>query len=464
MKRIFFCLGFIIVIITMYIFLTQPRLIFIEKEIHLSLYEEVHPYTYIKSMSHINKDDIQIKNFVDSSTLGQYTIEYQYYQKKFVLVVFVDDTMKPKFDTKRICILKGDTLSPDRLVENIQDDSKTTVSFDKEYIFDEVKTYTVKVTVKDAYGNKETKTTYVLVEEKDIQAPTLEGMSKIIILIGEQIDLKKDVYITDNHDLNPEYIIDDSSVNIRKTGEYEVYYITKDKSGNEQTYTRYVEVLSQYSNRDTISDGIKTCYLTFDDGPSPNTKMILDILDKYGIKATFFVAGTSPKDYHYIRESYQRGHAIGLHTYSHNYELIYSSLKNYLKDLNQIKEVVYQQTGEYARIMRFPGGSSNLVSKKYNIGIMKRLTRKVIDLGYQYFDWSSINGDGEGIKTINELKKKSIEEIGDKEDIMFLMHDSANREETVKALPAIIEYLKKKDYEFKVIEEKSPTFHHTIQN
>ena len=108
--------------------------------------------------------------------------------------------MKPKFDTKRICILKGDTLSPDRLVENIQDDSKTTVSFDKEYIFDEVKTYTVKVTVKDAYGNKETKTTYVLVEEKDIQAPTLEGMSKIIILIGEQIDLKKDVYITDNHD------------------------------------------------------------------------------------------------------------------------------------------------------------------------------------------------------------------------------------------------------------------------
>lgn len=94
--------------------------------------------------------------------------------------------------------------------------------------------------------------------------------------------------------------------------------------------------------------------------------------------------------------------------------------------------------------MRFPGGSSNLVSKKYNVGIMKRLTKKVIDLGYQYYDWTSINGDGEGIKTVNGLKKKAIEEIGDKEDIMFLMHDSSGQDNTVKALPAILDYLLKK--------------------
>ena len=143
---------------------------------------------------------------------------------------------------------------------------------------------------------------------------------------------------------------------------------------------------------------------------------------------------------------------------------IYGSLKNYLSDINKIKDVVYEQTGVNTKFIRFPGGSSNLVSKKYNVGIMKRLTRKVIDLGYQYYDWTSINGDGEGIKTISGLKKKAIEEIGDREDIMFLMHDSANQENTVKALPYIIDYLIKKGYQFEVIDDKSPTFHHNVQN
>ena len=47
---------------------------------------------------------------------------------------------------------------------------------------------------------------------------------------------------------------------------------------------------------------------------------------------------------------------------------------------------------------------------------------------------------------------------------MFLMHDSANQENTVKALPYIIDYLIKKGYQFEVIDDKSPTFHHNVQN
>ena len=95
---------------------------------------------------------------------------------------------------------------------------------------------------------------------------------------------------------------------------------------------------------------------------------------------------------------------------------------------------------------------------------MKRLTHKVIDLGYQYYDWTCINGDGEGIKTIKGLKKKAIEEVNGQEDIMFLMHDSANQGNTVKALPAILDYLIKKGYQFEVVDQYSPTFHHTVQN
>lgn len=464
MKKVFFSLLITIISILLFIYIKQPRIIFIDDSIHIALYDEIDPYAYIDHVSNMNIKDLKIKNHVRNNQLGQYQIEYIYKQKRFYLKVYVDDIVAPEFDVIKATILQNETIHPEDLVKNIKDDSQTKVYFEKEYIFNELKTYSVNIVVEDAYGNKTTKTTHILVEESDTEAPTIHGIDDLTILLGDKIDLKQGVTIEDNHDKNPELIIDDSLLNIRKIGEYEVFYTVKDKSGNQKTYTRNIEVLSQYANREAKKDNIKTCYLTFDDGPSSNTKELLEILDKYNIKATFFVTGTSPKDFHYIKEAYDKGHSIGLHTYSHDYELIYSSLRNYIKDLNKIKEVVYQQTGHYSNIMRFPGGSSNLVSKKYNNGIMKRLTHKVIDLGYQYYDWTSINGDGEGIKTINGLKKKALEEIQGKEDIMFLMHDSASCTNTIKALPSIIEYLQKQGYEFHVVDENSPTFHHTVQN
>lgn len=464
MKKVFFILITCTVLGFVYFYIKQPRIIFIQDAVHIGLYESIDPYEYIDHVQKMDIKDIQIKNHVNISKLGQYKIEYIYQQKSFYLTVFVDDIIAPEFDVKKGKILLNETMNPEELVSNVKDDSKTQVYFAEDYVFDQLKTYTVQIIVEDSYGNSTKKTTHILVEEKDTTPPTLYGIDDMTILIGDKVDLKKGVTIEDDHDKNPEYIIDDSSLNIRKIGEYEIEYIVKDRSHNQQVYKRHIEVLSQYANRDAKKDGIKTCYLTFDDGPSSNTKELLKILDQYEIKATFFVTGTSPKDYHYIKEAYQKGHAIGLHTYSHDYEYIYSSLSQYIKDLNQIKEVVYKQTGQYSHILRFPGGSSNLVSKKYNQGIMKRLTRKVIDLGYQYYDWTSINGDGEGIKTIDGLKSKAMEEIQGYEDIMFLMHDSAHCENTMKALPSIIEYLKKEGYEFKIIEDDSPTFHHTVQN
>lgn len=463
MKKVFFLLV-IILIGGIFYFSQQPHIHFIQDEIHLSLHAKVEPYDYIEEVSHMDIEELKIDNQVNNHKLGEYQIHYHYKKKTFTLKVFIDDMLAPQFEVINAKILRNDKVNPKSLVKNIQDDSKTIVYFKEDYLFNEVKTYKVCVVVEDAYENKTEKNAYVLVEDKDHEAPTISGLTPITMLIGDEIDLKKGIKVKDDHDTSPKLTIDDSHLNIRKVGEYEVYYHVEDKSGNKETYARDIEVLSQYANREARNDGQKTCYLTFDDGPSVNTPKILKILDKYHIKATFFVTGTSPKDAHYIKEAYQKGHAIGLHTYSHDYEYIYGSLKNYLSDLNKIKDVVYEQMGVNTKFIRFPGGSSNLVSKKYNVGIMKRLTRKVIDLGYQYYDWTSINGDGEGIKTLSGLKKKAIEEIGDREDIMFLMHDSANQENTVKALPYIIDYLIKKGYQFEVIDDKSPTFHHNVQN
>lgn len=464
MKKVFFYILAALGICFVIYISQRPHIQFIDREIHLSLHQAVEPFDYIEKLSHIDIEELQVNNLVDNEKLGQYIIEYVYQKYTFTLTVYIDDTVPPQFETQNQTILRNESVDPQTLVTDIRDDSKTKVYFKEDYLFNEVKTYKVTVIVEDSYGNKSEKNAYVQVQEKDEEPPIVKGLTPITLLIGDEIDLKKGVSVEDAHDDHPTMTIDDSQLNIRKIGEYEVYYHVQDQAGNEETYTRQVEVLSQYENREASLDGVKTCYLTFDDGPSENTEKILKILDRYQIKATFFVTGTSPKDFHYIKEAYQKGHTIGLHTYSHDYEYIYSSLKNYISDLNRIKEVVYQQTGMNAQFIRFPGGSSNLVSKKYNEGIMTRLSKKVIDLGYQYYDWTSINGDGEGIKTVEGLQKKAIEEIGHQEDIMFLMHDSAAQDNTVKALPSLLDYLIKKGYTFQVIDETSPTFHHHIQN
>ncbi|MCD7808819.1 MAG: polysaccharide deacetylase family protein [Erysipelotrichaceae bacterium] len=464
MKKVFFSLSVFFGLLLIYLLSQQPRIHFIQDEVHLSLYATIEPYDYIESLSHIDIEELIIDNQVNNQELGEYMIYYQYHQYTFSLKIYIDDIVSPEFETIDQVILRNETLDPYDLVKQIQDESATTVYFKEDYIFNEIKTYEVHIIVEDAYHNKTEKTAYVKVEESDTNPPTLSGISKLTLLLGDEIDLNDGVTIQDDHDDHPTYTIDDAMLNLKQIGEYSVYYHVLDKYGNEETYTRTIEILSPYDNREATKDGIKTCYLTFDDGPSSNTKEILDILDEYNIKATFFVTGTAPDYFNCIKEAYAKGHVIGLHSYSHDYEYIYTSVRNYLNDLNKIKEVVYAQTGIYTKYIRFPGGSSNLVSKKYNVGIMHVLTKKVIDLGYQYYDWTSINGDGEGIKTVDGLVDKALEEMDGKEDIMFLMHDSGTQDNTVIALPDILDELIERGYTFKTIDDTSPTFHHSVQN
>ena len=127
----------------------------------------------------------------------------------------------------------------------------------------------------------------------------------------------------------------------------------------------------------------KTIYLTFDDGPSARTPEVLQILADNGVKATFFVKNGG-KYNHYMQDIVAQGHTIALHTYTHDYASIYSSDEAYLSDLQQISDLVYNETGVRTNIMRFPGGSSNTKSKKYCQGIMTRMTQKVTEMGYLY--------------------------------------------------------------------------------
>lgn len=210
----------------------------------------------------------------------------------------------------------------------------------------------------------------------------------------------------------------------------------------------------------------KTIYLTFDDGPSPRTPEVLKILRDNGVKATFFVTARSKNSSHYMKDIVADGHTIALHTYSHDYAKVYASEEAYFADLQQISDLVYSETGVRTNIIRFPGGSSNTVSKKHCLGIMTNLTRQVVDKGYVYFDWNLDSSDadkgGSSAQKIINTCRKNMPKKSDA--VIVLMHDSVEKRTTVEALPEVIAYYKAAGCKFATITESTPPAHQRVAN
>ena len=208
--------------------------------------------------------------------------------------------------------------------------------------------------------------------------------------------------------------------------------------------------------------GGKTIYLTFDDGPSPNTPRIISILNSYGIKATFFVKNTSYNGY--MKDIVDSGNAIALHSYTHDYKRIYSSYEAFYQDLQDISDLVYLQTGVRSNIMRFPGGGSNTVSKKYSPGIMTRLTQGVADRGYIYYDWNCSSGDAMKNTVPKDTIVTNCKRVPAAKNVIVLLHDTDAKGTTVEALPEIIEYYLSCGYTFSTITADTPPVHHKVNN
>ena len=204
----------------------------------------------------------------------------------------------------------------------------------------------------------------------------------------------------------------------------------------------------------------KTVYLTFDDGPSRYTPEILDVLDKYGVKATFFVINGRYNST--MKDIVDRGHQIGLHTYSHDYKKIYSSDTAYFNDLQKIHDVVLKETGVDCSIIRFPGGSSNTVSRNYSKGIMSRITKAVGEKGYVYFDWNCSNGDADGANTVQKQLNYCSQFPKSASRIIVLMHDT--KKTTLEALPKIIEYYQSCGMTFDILTPFTTPIHHNVLN
>lgn len=455
-KNKIFLIGMIVVLISSCMFKIWSTHILTKNEVNVCIHETFIYEDYIRHL--YRSKEVKISGNVNMEALGQYQVIYTIKDKQETLMVNVVDKLNPEFDLYEKTIVLGEEIEAKELVYNIKDDSKVNIFYAKEYDFSSSGDYPVKVVVEDDYGNKTIKETVIHVEEKDTIPPVMKGLNPLIVEQGTAIDYYSGVSVTDNQDPNPTFTIDFNDLKENVPGSYEIYYMTIDRQGNSAIYTRTVTVKKISETQQ------KVVYLTIDDGPSYNTPEILEILNRYNAKATFFVTGECPEYYSYIKIAHDLGHTIGMHTYCHNYSTIYSSDQAYIEDLNAISDVVEQQIGYRPNIFRFPGGSSNTVSRHYNLGIISRLVDYANRNGWIYYDWNADIGDGNSGMESQDLIDRAVESGKGINRIVMLMHDGRGSQESVKALPTIIEYYQSLGYEFKAIDENAPTAHHKIAN
>lgn len=189
--------------------------------------------------------------------------------------------------------------------------------------------------------------------------------------------------------------------------------------------------------------GKKQVYLTFDDGPSVYTDQILDICKQYQVKATFFVVGkTGETNETILRRIVDEGHSLGMHSYSHKYNEIYASQEAFRADFLALQAYLEEVTGVKPMIARFPGGSSNSVSKIP----MEQFIACYNEEQIKYFDWNVSCGDATGQPiSAQEVASNVLMHIDEHNTSVVLMHDGADKRATVEALPVIIEALQARD-------------------
>ena len=245
-----------------------------------------------------------------------------------------------------------------------------------------------------------------------------------------------------------------------KTGTYELSYRLKDRDKTIARAKRTVRVVKA-ELPDAVKAPKKTIYLTFDDGPGPYTEKVLKILDKYNIKATFFIVGSRSRCAKVLPKIAAAGHTIGIHAYNHNMERLYQSKRSYFSDLMQAQEVVHRYTGSYASVARLPGGS---ITASFMIGQLsdryKTFEKMMHKMGLRYYDWdiqpesAYETADGTYRSFVNEMRHRS-------KPTIVLQHDT--RYYSVKALENMIQWALDHGYSFLPIDQTTPEVHFIYQ-
>ena len=400
---------------------------------------------------------------VDENKLGTYEINYHIkyaiFQNSEKIVIEVVDKEAPKIELignsdMIICPNKEYEEPGFKVTDNYDGDitNKAIITKNKDEIIYEAS---------DSSNNKAKASRTI--KKDDIEKPkiTLKGETNITVYLGNSYN-EPGYTATDNCDGDITNKVEvTGKVDTSSIGTYTITYKVKDEKGNEENTTRTIKVIQKSLIRPSGGgNGKGILYLTFDDGPNEGTtNVILNILKEEGVSATFFVTCNGP-DY-LIKRMHDEGHTVALHTATHSYSYVYASETNYFKDLAQVSNRVERITGEKSMIIRFPGGSSNTISRHYSPGIMSRLTQEVKNRGYHYFDWNVDSNDAAGAGT-NGVYQNVINNISLNRENVILMHDVKTT--TRDAIRNIIKYGKQNGYTFKRITYDTAMVTHGVNN
>lgn len=408
------------------------------------------------------KAEYKIIGDVDSNKVGKYNmkyvVKYKNKTKTFKKIVNVIDDEKPELnvdgDFNNVC--PNGTVS--NLIISAKDNYDGDISDKIEYKMENNK---IVYKVEDSSSNTTKKEIDIIINDNEKPKLLLNGDSTLYLVEGNTYkepgytaidncegDITKNVKVTNKLDTS-------------KAGTYEITYEVEDSYKNKETKKRTVKVYKK-NNYEAIGITGKTVYLTFDDGPGPYTEKLLGILNKYNVKATFFVTGYNNNYNHLLKKESDDGHTVALHSYTHDYSKIYASEEAYMSDLTRIQNKVRDYTGITSTIIRFPGGSSNTVSRKYNVGIMTKLTKDVEDIGFRYFDWTISSGDAGNTTSSTQIVKNVTSNITPNGANVVLMHDIKSY--TVNAIEDIIKYGLSNGYTFAPLTMQSPVVHQKVNN
>ncbi|MBQ3357261.1 MAG: polysaccharide deacetylase family protein [Oscillospiraceae bacterium] len=404
--------------------------------------------------------EITTENSVDTAKPGDYSVvysaEYLLFSGRAERTVHIVDTTPPELT------LEGDLICYDlpgqpfvepgyTAWDNIDGDITESVTCEE---IDGKLVYTVS----DLSGNTVQTTRDIFHEDNLAPEIVLEGGSEIELHAGVPYE-EPGFACTDNVDGDlTDRVSVSGEVDCYHKGVYKLTYTVEDSYHNKAAVTRTVNVVP-VPQPDKVDPGDKVVYLTFDDGPGPYTEQLLDVLDAYNVKATFFVVNTGYTDL--IAEEFARGHSVGIHSASHDYDKIYASEEAYFADLQFMQDLIVEKTGQRTTLVRFPGGSSNTVSR-FNPGIMTTLAADLTDMGYQYFDWNVSSGDAGETTETDRVYENVISGIQWQNVSIVLQHDIKGF--SVAAVERIIIWGLNNGYTFLPLDSTSPTSHHRIAN
>lgn len=267
----------------------------------------------------------------------------------------------------------------------------------------------------------------------------------VILILFSIVGIKK-INMDNNKDIQVAKILDvniniDTAIKIRQEKQ------EKEKLKNKNPLSQ--EQIEKISKIYTANDG-KRVFLTFDDGPSKTvTPLILDLLKKENIKATFFVLGyNAERNPEILKRVYAEGHYIANHGYSHKYNEIYNSVDTVIYEYNKTEQCIKNALDNQnynSRVFRFPGGS---VGGKYNQ--IKQEAKEVLKQNnVAFLDWNALSNDSAGAHTKEDIMDNITKTVGEKNNVVILMHDASDKILTYETLQDVINFLKNKGYMFK---------------